>query len=61
MLLNLDSQRKVWLDQSAHFEEFYVWPRDLYFQQNPDLFADLIAEAKELERLEKVWKKRRKS
>jgi chromatin segregation and condensation protein Rec8/ScpA/Scc1 (kleisin family) len=52
MLLNLDSQRKVWLDQNSHFEEFYIWPRDLYFQKNPDFFADLIAEAKALEEKE---------
>jgi chromatin segregation and condensation protein Rec8/ScpA/Scc1 (kleisin family) len=52
MLLNLDSQRKVWLEQKDHFGEFYVWPRELYFQKNPDFFADLIAEAKALEEME---------
>lgn len=52
MLLNLDSQRKVWLDQNSHFDEIYIWPRDLYFQKNPDFFADLIAEAKALEEME---------
>ena len=52
MLLNLESQRKIWLDQNSHFEEFYIWPRDLYFQKNPDFFADLIAEAKALEEKE---------
>ncbi len=54
MLLNLDSQRKVWLDQNSHFEEFYIWPRELYFKKNPNFFADLIAESKELERLEEL-------
>jgi chromatin segregation and condensation protein Rec8/ScpA/Scc1 (kleisin family) len=52
MLLNLDSQRKVWLDQGSHFEEFYIWPRELYFKKNPDFFADLIAESKALEEKE---------
>ena len=54
MLLNLDSQRKVWLDQNSHFEEFYIWPRELYFKKNPNFFADLIAESKELEILEEL-------
>ncbi len=54
MLLNLDSQRKVWLEQKNHFEEFHIWPRELYFQKNPDFFAELIAEAKLLEEEEKA-------
>jgi len=64
MLLNLDSQRKVWIDQKNHFEEFHIWPRDLYFQKNPDFFAELIAEVKILEEIEKAdaekMKKRKK-
>ena len=44
VLLQLESQRKVWMEQNSHFEEFYVWPRKLYFKNNPDFFADLIAE-----------------
>jgi chromatin segregation and condensation protein Rec8/ScpA/Scc1 (kleisin family) len=52
MLLNLDSQKKVWLDQGGHFEEFYIWPHELYFQKNPDFFKELIEEAKALEDLE---------
>ncbi|MDD5699918.1 MAG: segregation/condensation protein A [Candidatus Nanoarchaeia archaeon] len=54
MLLNLDSQRKVWLEQKNHFEEFHVWPRELYFQKNPDFFAELIEEARLLEESEKA-------
>jgi len=64
MLLNLDSQRKVWIDQKNHFEEFHVWPRELHFQKNPDFFAELIEEAKILEEFEKAdaekMKKRKK-
>jgi chromatin segregation and condensation protein Rec8/ScpA/Scc1 (kleisin family) len=44
MLLNLENQRKVWLEQLGHFEEFYIWPRNLYFKKNPNFFADLIKE-----------------
>lgn len=44
MLLNLENQRKVWLEQLGHFEEFYIWPRSLYFKKNPDFFVDLIKE-----------------
>lgn len=54
MLLNLDSQRKVWIEQKNHFEEFHIWPREIYFQKNPDFFAELIAEAKLLEEEEKA-------
>lgn len=43
-LLTLEAQRKVWMEQNGHFEEFYIWPRKLYFKNNPDFFADLIAE-----------------
>ncbi|MDE1849080.1 MAG: segregation/condensation protein A [Nanoarchaeota archaeon] len=52
MLLNMDSQRKVWLDQEKHFDDFFVWPRDVYFQKNPDFFKELIEEAKVLEEME---------
>lgn len=52
MLLNLDSQKKVWLEQGNHFEEFYIWPHELYFQKNQNFFADLIEEANALEESE---------
>lgn len=64
MLLNLDSQRKVWIEQNNHFEEFHIWPRELYFQKNPDFFKELIEEYKILEEMEKAdaekQKKRKK-
>ncbi len=64
MLLNLDSQRKVWLEQKNHFEEFHIWPRELYFTKNPDFFAELIEDARLLEEEEKAdaerLKKRKK-
>jgi segregation and condensation protein A len=64
-LLHLENQKKVWLEQEAHFEEIYVWLKDVYFQNNPDPFEDLkqtlIEETKKLdkekkERLEKIKK-----
>lgn len=60
MLLNMDSQRKVWLEQENHFEEFHIWPRELYFEKNPDFFAELIEEAKLLEESEKIDAEKRK-
>jgi chromatin segregation and condensation protein Rec8/ScpA/Scc1 (kleisin family) len=61
-LMVLESQRKVWLEQRGHFEEFYIWPHELYMKTNPNIFADLIEEyeaelKKELEEEEKRKKK----
>jgi len=65
-LLHLDSQKKVWLEQRAHFEEFYIWLKETYFANNPDPFADLKKELEEKieelseeekERLEKINEK----
>ena len=40
-LLHLDHQKKVWLEQEGHFEEFYIWLKEIYFANNPDPFEDL--------------------
>ena len=40
-LLHLENQKKVWLEQEAHFEEIYIWLKDVYLRHNPDPFADL--------------------
>ena len=62
-LLHLEAQKKIWLEQEAHFEEIYIWIKETYLQHNPDPFADLKSaveeELKELdedgkERLEKI-------
>lgn len=34
-LLHLDHQKKVWLDQQSHFDEIYIWLKEIYFQENP--------------------------
>ena len=60
-LLHLDHQKKVWLEQEKHFEDFYIWLEETYFANNPDPFAELRGEVeKEIEELDKGGKKRLK-
>jgi len=40
-LLHLDHQKKVWLEQEQHFEDFHIWLNETYFKNNPDPYADL--------------------
>ena len=35
-LLHLDHQQKVWLEQDKHFDEIYIWLRQVYLQHNPN-------------------------
>jgi len=52
-LLHLEDQGKVWLDQEKHFDEIYIWLKEMYLQHNPDPLADLKKELEqELEELE---------
>jgi len=62
-LLHLENQKKIWLEQEAHFQEIYIWLKEVYFRHNPDPFADLKQEIgekieelgeEERQRLEKV-------
>jgi segregation and condensation protein A len=46
-LLHLDHQKKIWLDQEDHFEEFHIWLKEIYFKHNPDPYADLREELQE--------------
>jgi len=64
-LLHLDHQKKIWLEQEKHFEEFHIWLKETYFAHHPDPFADLKTEVEEQikemdsekkERLEKINK-----
>jgi len=58
-LLHLDFQKKVWLDQENHFEEFYIWMKEVYFRHNPDPFLELREEVeKKTEELDNEKKKR---
>jgi len=58
-LLHLENQKKVWLEQEAHFEEIYIWLKETYFKNNPDPFAELKTEIEEeIEKLDEEGKKR---
>jgi segregation and condensation protein A len=46
-LLHLDNQKKIWLEQPAHFEEINIWEKESYWKQNGNPFKDLINELKE--------------
>ncbi len=58
-LLHLENQHKVWLEQRGHFEEIYIWLKNVYFKNNPDLFADLREEiTEEMKNLDEEGKAR---
>ncbi len=58
-LLHLENQKKVWLDQNGHFEEIYIWLKDVYLKHNPDPFADLREEiTEEMKNLDEEGKAR---
>lgn len=40
-LLQLENQKKIWLQQDTHFDEIHIWLRQVYFDNNPDPFLDL--------------------
>jgi segregation and condensation protein A len=53
-LLHLENQKKVWLEQEGHFEEIFIWLKNVYFKHNPDPFKELREElAEEIKDLEK--------
>ena len=43
-LLHLENQKKVWMEQEKHFDEIYIWLKEVYLKHNPDPFADLKTE-----------------
>jgi len=50
-LLQLENNKKIWLEQEQHFEEIHIWLKEIFFNENPDYFADLIrAEIEEVEK-----------
>ena len=61
-LLHLENQKKVWMEQEAHFEEIYIWLKEIYLKHNPNPFADLKKELeeeiKEMEKMDEDKKKR---
>lgn len=46
-LLHLENQKKIWLEQPAHFEEIYIWEKENYWKHNGNPFQDLINELKD--------------
>jgi segregation and condensation protein A len=48
-LLHLENQKKVWLEQENHFDEIHIWLKKIYLKHNPDPFADLREDIKELD------------
>ena len=60
-LLHLESQHKVWLEQEGHFEEIYIWLKEVYLKERGDPFADLKQELeKEIKELDNSQKNRLK-
>lgn len=59
-LLQLETQKKIWLEQENHFDEIHIWLKDTYLEHNPDPFADLKEEIfeRETENLESSIDKR---
>jgi hypothetical protein len=45
--LHLDHQKRLWLEQEAHFEEIYIWLEETHLKHHPDRFADLKQEIEE--------------
>jgi len=51
-LLHLECQKKIWLEQEAHFEEIHIWLKEIFLKHNPDPFAELREEiVEEIEEL----------
>jgi len=58
-LLHLETQKKVWLEQEAHFEEIHIWLKEVYWKHKGDPYADLKEELeKEIEELDDEKKQR---
>jgi len=60
-LLHLENQKKVWLEQENHFEEIYIWLKEIYLKHNPEPFSELKEEIEqEIEKLDDEKKQRLK-
>jgi len=45
-LLELENQKKIWLEQENHFDEIHIWLKETYLKHNGDPFADLKEQQK---------------
>lgn len=43
-LLHLDNQQRVWLEQEGHFDEIWIWLKELYVEKHKDRLESLRAE-----------------
>jgi len=48
-LLHLDDQHKVMLEQDGHFEEIYIWLKDLYEKKHSEKLEQMAKEVEEHE------------
>jgi segregation and condensation protein A len=46
-LLYLENQKKIWLEQPAHFDEIQIWEKESYWKHKGNPFKDLITELKD--------------
>jgi len=58
-LLQLENQKKIWLEQENPFEEIHIWLKHIYFKNNPDPFAELKFKVEE-ELEEEITKNKKK-
>ena len=47
-LLHLDTQQKVWLEQENHFDEIYIWLKEVYLKEKRQ---EILAELDEAEKM----------
>jgi segregation and condensation protein A len=60
-LLHLETQKKIWLEQPEHFEEIYIWLKEIYLKHNPHPLEELKKELEsQMEELDKEQKNRLK-
>ncbi|MDO8467587.1 MAG: segregation/condensation protein A [Nanoarchaeota archaeon] len=58
-LLHLENQSQIWLDQEKHFDEIYIWIKEVYFKEVGDPFAELRENIEEqIEELDEEGKRR---
>jgi segregation and condensation protein A len=55
-LLQLENNKKIWLEQEKHFDEIHIWLKEVFFKENPNFFADLFNKdfEKELEEIDSL-------
>lgn len=58
LLLHLENQKKIWLEQEKHFDEIFIWIKDIYLKKNPSYFLDLKKELEEQLNFSSKQKKR---